>query len=262
MWPTRAPTPRDIEHIVEMQIRRWQQQRQTQEQAQDEEKREVWPLITVSREFGSLGSAVAEQVASALCFSFWDREIVQLVARQSGAEEVLVASLDERTRSSIEEFVGELLLGIEGTVAEYVRHVVRIVQTLERHGSAVIVGRGAQFVASPDRILRVRVICPRELRVARIAELLHISMRDAHDHVCQMDRERSSFVRDHFHRNVADPCYYDLVINTARTPVSAAADMILAAYRGRYPKPLLEPAARGARDRPRGRADVVDTGRP
>jgi cytidylate kinase len=247
MPPMRSMPPRrDVQRIVEDQVGRWKVQRRKRlrDSRQDREApAECWPVVTVSREHGSLGSAVAEEAARLLGFSFWDQELVHHIARKSGAEAALVASLDERTRGAIEDFVSKLLVGVESSIAEYVRHVGRVVRTLERHGSAVVVGRGAQFILDPCFVFRVRVVCPEDVRVARIAYLHGLSRKEAERRVREVMRERRNFIRRHYDRDIAEPKHYDLVVNTGHLTVESAATIVADAYRAKFP--TAEPADAG-----------------
>jgi len=238
--PTKMPNRRDVQRIVEEQVGRWAVQRQKRMRGEAPTSVATdapWPLITVSREHGSLGSAVAEEVAKLLKYSFWDQELVHLIAKQSGAEEALVASVDEKTRGAIEEFVSRLLVGLETSVADYVGSVGRVVRTLEKHGSAVVVGRGANFVLDPRLVFRVRVVCPEDIRIDRIAELHGLNRKDAERHVREVGRQRRNFIRQHYDRDIADPNCYDLVINTGHISIQSAADIVVDAYRVKFPEP-------------------------
>ena len=131
------PSPRDTQKIVEEQARRWQLDAKAF-RSLAERPPEPWPLITVSREFGSLGAAMGRLVADQLGFSFWDQEIVHAIVEHTGAQEVLLASLDERSRNRIEDVIGENLGGAVGSAVEYVRQVTRVVRIIERHGIDVM----------------------------------------------------------------------------------------------------------------------------
>lgn len=225
------PAPRDAQKLVDGQIRKWEQ---------DEKKRaggeapEAWPLITVSREFGALGTVTGERAAQKLGFSFWDQEIVHAVAEQTGTQETLLASLDEQTRTRIEDFIGESVFGAETTAAKYVRQVIRVVRILERHGGAVVIGRGAQFILAPDAALRVRVVRPYEQRVAAYAEREGLSEREAEHKLVRVERERQTFIRRHYDREVGDPIHYDIMLNTENILPEQAADVLVAAYRSKF----------------------------
>ena len=227
----KEPAPRDVQRLVDDQVRRWVQ---GEKKRTGEHAPEPWPLITVSREFGALGTATAEETAKRLGFSFWDQEIVHTIAEQTGIQEVLLASLDEQTRTRIEEFIGESVFGSETTAAKYVRQLIRVVRTLERHGGAVVVGRGVQFILGPEAALRVRVVCPYGQRIAGYAEREGLSEREAERMLVRVERERQTFIRRHYDREVGNPTHYDIMVNTEGLPPDRAADLLVAAYRSKF----------------------------
>lgn len=107
--------------------------------------------------------------------------------------------------------------------------------TIARHGRAVIVGRGAQFILRPERTLRVRAFAPPEVRIARIAERDRISRDEARAVVLRHDAERNAFCRQHFNADPSDPHHYDLLLNTGTLSVETCADGVVGAFRARFP---------------------------
>jgi len=228
------PSPRTTEKLVEEQVRRWQLEREASRSHGEAKPPAPWPVITLSREFGALGAATGRIVADRLGFSFWDQEIVHAIVEHTGAQQSLLASLDERTRSQIEDIFNENLVGAEGTAVEYVRQVARVVRTIERHGGAVIIGRGAYFILAPETTLRVRVVCSEALRIARFAERQGLDKREAERQVRRVERERHLFNKRHYGRDVTDPLHYDVVLNTGWITPEAAADVVVAAYSAKF----------------------------
>ncbi|MBW1879014.1 MAG: cytidylate kinase-like family protein [Deltaproteobacteria bacterium] len=221
---------RGVRALVEEQVGRWT----TDKQGSRVGMQGPWPLIAISRQFGALGAAVGTKVAERMGFSFWDREIVTAIAKETGAREALLDSLDERSRNSIEEVLASMLMGEMTTMAEYVRQVVRIVGAVDKHGAGVIVGRGAQYILEEDRALRVRAVGPVDPRIEAYAKRQGLSHREAERKVVSMERDRQKFIRQHFNRDVTDPSDYDLAINTSTLSVDAAASVVIAAYRGKF----------------------------
>jgi cytidylate kinase len=228
----KGPAPRDAQKLVDDQVLRWEQ---GQKKRAGGEESEPLPLLTVSREFGALGTATGERVAQKLGFSFWDQEIVHAIAEQTGIQETLLASLDEQSRTRIEDFIAESVFGAGTTAAKYVRQVIRVVRTIERHGGAVVIGRGAQFILAPEAALRVRVVCPCEQRVAGYAKREGLSEREAERKLARVERERQTFIQRHYDRNVGDPVHYDVMVNTESLLPDQAADVLVAAYRSKFP---------------------------
>lgn len=61
----------------------------------------------------------------------------------------------------------------------FVRHLVQTVLRLGVHGNCVIIGRGAAQVLPPGSTLRVRLVAPRNQRIATVSRRQGISLDDA-----------------------------------------------------------------------------------
>jgi cytidylate kinase len=75
--------------------------------------------------------------------------------------------------------------------------------------------------------LRVRLVGPREERIHRVRDRLGVSRAEAARWVERTDHDRARFVRDHFHKDPADPAGYDLVLNSSRFSAVECAELIL-----------------------------------
>jgi len=112
---------------------------------------------------------------------------------------------------------------------ECLRFVQQIVQHLWRRGEVVIVGRGAQqILAELDDVLHVRLIASEETRCERLMQIHQCDYREALSFVRQSDRRRSRYLHRFYHVDWDDPNLYHLVINTEKTGVNLAAEMIAA----------------------------------
>ena len=225
---TMQRSPRNIDTIIAEQIHRWEIERKAR--AKEQEPVEPWPLVTISREFGSQGAAVGERVAKRLGFRFWDQELVHAVSTRTGAKQNLVDALDERHRGKLDDFVTHLVVGVEATAAEYVSQVGRVIHTLHQHGAAVVVGRGSQFILPAADTLRVRVVCPRPIRIEGYAARQAIATRDADRKLREVDRERVAYYQRHFKQDVTDATHYDIVVNTGYLALDDCVELVVTAY--------------------------------
>lgn len=193
------------------------------------------PVITISRQAGTQGTELGRRVGEALGFRLWDQELVQQLAEQSGAPEILLRAVDEHARNAIEDLLAGVLMGDKSTEKEFLARLMRLLHALAHHGAAVIVGRGAQFVLSPEDALRVRLVGPADVRLRNLAAERNLSEQAARHELERIDRERLHFVRHHYHREAADPCAYDLVVNVASMTPTAIVEIIAGAYRAKFP---------------------------
>lgn len=224
------PATKHAQAMVEEQVRKWMM---AKDASVGEGPQVHWPIITVSREFGTLGATIAQKAGERLGFSFWDQAILDVIARETGVQQKLLETLDEHVRSRIDDFISEQVAGAQ-SVATYVGHVVRVVQSFAEHGGAVVVGRGSQFIVRPETALRVRVVCPRENRIKGFAERQGLSADKAAREVDRQERERQEFHRRYYQREVNDPTAYDLVLNTESFQLAGSVDLLVAAYRSKF----------------------------
>ena len=201
---------------------------------QGQEERQAAPTaftIALSREAGTPGTSVARAVGARLDWPVYDQDLLQRIAEEMGLRTSLLASVDEKGVSWLEECMEAFSSVPAVTESAYVRRLIETVLSLAAHGQCVIVGRGAAHILPPATTLRVRLVGTREDRVAATSRRLKISLAEAARWVETTDKQRSRFVRDHFYKDPADPDQYDLVLNASRFTVEQCAELTVAALR-------------------------------
>jgi len=219
---------RDVDRMIERQVHQWQAARRAEE-------RRRRPSVAISRQPGSGGGALGRRLAERLGYGFFDREIVEAIARETGATQELVASLDERLRTAVERYVVDTFRRRPVTESVYLRALATVVATLSEGGGAVLLGRGAGFLVPPERSLRVLLVAPASVRVERVARLRGLSREAAAEAVAKADAERTEFIRHHFGVDQLDATLHDLALNTARLPEPLLDDIVLRALHALFP---------------------------
>ena len=187
--------------------------------------------VALEREAGTPGASVAHEVAGLLGWDVYDHELLERMARDMGLRVSLLESLDERRQHWLRLWMETWSQGPLLSESWYTRELVETVLRLGAKGRCIIVGRGAAQILPADSTLRVRLVAPREERIAMMARRLNLGHDEAARQVANTDRERLGFVQDHFHKNAGDPALYDLVLNAARWSVAECAAMVVAAVR-------------------------------
>jgi len=222
-----------IDHFVDRQILLWQEERRIRER-KGVEGNVQRPTICISRQYGARGAAMGRMVAERLGFGFYSDELLHQIAEAAHVRTQVVESLDERVRDGIADWVAGLIRRGVFAPSDYLRNLSQVVLTLARHGKGVIVGRGAHFLLDRATTLRVRVIAPLEVRVARIVTRDGLSEADARAKVLRIDGERVAFNRQHYNADIGDPDNYDLVVNAGTLGVEGAAAQTAEAFRLRF----------------------------
>jgi len=102
------------------------------------------------------------------------------------------------------------------TEDKYLKTTQEILRKLASQ-SGVFLGRGSQVIFKDRQdALHIRLVAPLELRIQRIAKLLNISIKEATKNVLEVDKSRTSYLRDFYSVDVNDAKFYHLAINTGR----------------------------------------------
>jgi hypothetical protein len=213
---------RTIEAIVEEQAHRWQLRR---EERHAEPRR---PVVTMSREHGAGGDAIASCLAGMLGLDLFDREIIQRIAENTHLSERVVASL-EKDQEVLTDWLASISSRTYLSPVEYRYHLSRVVGAVAHHGGAIIIGRGAHLILGQGEALRVLVVAPLEARVRAVMESERLNEREARRRIVSVEADRKAFLMKHFHADFADPTTFDLVVNTSVLGVEGACAVIRAA---------------------------------
>jgi len=198
---------RSLEALVEEQARRWQLSRR-------ERKGELRrPVITVARQHGARGTELAERLAEELALDLFDRELIHRIAESSHLSEQVVASLDEKSRELLTDWLAAVVARDYLSPAEYRYHLTRVIGAIAHQGGAVIIGRGAHLVLGPGQALRLLVVGPLEARVRQLMDQYSLSEREARRRIQEVEADRRAFLLKYFHAEFATPAEFDLVVN-------------------------------------------------
>lgn len=231
------PRSRGLSEAAERQMRIWAlglETRQRHEQLSKAPKDLIHPYIAISRECGVDAGESARQFAKKLGWKVFDRELLDYMTEHYNWSNVALDYVDEKTASWFHETFAKFLDQSVVTQAEYVSRLSKIILLAAQHESNVFVGRGAQFILPRDRGLNVRIVAPKKQRIARVMELHNCNHHEAEKFIDEKDTGRAAFVQRYFHRDIADPHLYDLVINLEYTSRDAALDLILGDYLMRF----------------------------
>jgi cytidylate kinase len=201
------------------------------------------PCIALSRLPGAGGQALGRLLAEKLDYGFFGREVVEKVAEDLGLDHWVVRDLDETARSGIQRFLMDVISARPLSQELLLRKVTLAIATIGRRGGAVLVGRGAPFILTPETALRVLVVAPHEVRIERYAEKRGISSGDAERDMAFAEQQRAAFAERHFHVQQNDPLLYDIVLNTGTIQLEDAADLLIEALRRRFPDARIRPSA-------------------
>lgn len=180
------------------------------------------PVITISRQLGTNGNAVAAAVAEKLRAPLLGRDLINQAARRAGVPELALAALDDLG-------LLEMRPSREARQA-YRESLAKLAQEIANTGNAVIVGRNAQMILRdrPD-VFHVHIIAPEPMRLQRVMVTYRCSEEAARARIAAADAVRSRLFRAIHGTKRDDILCCDIVLNMAKFTVEDAADIIVQA---------------------------------
>jgi cytidylate kinase len=206
------------------------------------------PGVTISAGYGAGGSVVAPRVARSLDLPLLDRAISSRVAAQLQVS-VQEAESGAVRRSLPDRFFGALVPLAAGVLAagtessprdldaspdeaDLFRGQAEAVMRTALSSGAVILGRaGAAAFRGEPGVLRVRLFGPAEARITQATRIEEIDEPTARQRLPEVDSARAQYVRRLYRADIDDPDLFHLHLDSTVLPLSACADMIVAAYR-------------------------------
>lgn len=197
-------------------------------------------VITIGREFGSGGREVARKVAERLNIKMYDKELIAMMAKNSGMSEDVLHEVDETAVNSFlyalssGAFAGAPIVGGTATLPITDKAFIscsQIIREIAENESCVIVGRCAESILKDrENLLTVFIHADMEQRITRICEHENISRDAAASVIKRADKKRASYHNYYSDTRWGARTAYDLCINS-RIGTDAVADMIVKAAR-------------------------------
>ena len=180
-------------------------------------------IITISREFGSGGRSVGHMVAERLGVPFYDKELVDQIALESGFAPKFVEENGEHSPGSSLFSYAFAPQGVPGVMnglstADFLWNIqCSVILQLAEKGPCVIVGRNADYILKEyDHCLRVFVHADRSWRLLRIRKSMPDTPWDElQSDMDTADRARRAYCEKMTGRAYGDCRNYDLTLCTS-----------------------------------------------
>ncbi len=181
-------------------------------------------VISISRLCGCGGSAIAKKLANRFGLPLYDRNLLEIISRESGISEDEIASADEKLLDVVKEVKAES----EGAADELFEYQARILRKLAEDSSYVVLGRCADYVLKDHpNLVRIFITADRRHCIAREADRNGITKKEATALVDKVNSERVAY---YSHYSGSDswshPENYDLCINSADFTYDECVDII------------------------------------
>lgn len=187
-------------------------------------------VITISRTYGSEGSALAKKLAERLGYSFADESLIKKVSRNKEAAAQLIVNLEDETSPDFLDSILELM----NSRSYFKMSITAGLYELALRKDMVIVGGGGHLILSDyPAMLSVQIYKNLKDRARHISEEKNIPYDAAVNLIEKRDNEKKRFVSHYFDQELFDPVAFHLTLNTSLLSLEDALD-IIGNYSERY----------------------------
>ena len=196
-------------------------------------------VINIGRQLGSGGKPVGEIIARRLGIKLYDKELINLAARESGLCPDIFEKADEKGRKGVfATLVGYLrapFAGYEGGNANNIlaneslfRIQSDVIREIASRESAIFVGRCADYILRDNpRCVNGFITADEADRCSRLCAREGWTPEEARSMMERTDSKRASYYNYYSSRTWGQAATYDLCVNSSVLGDEGTADLIL-----------------------------------
>ncbi|HIU58131.1 MAG TPA: cytidylate kinase-like family protein [Candidatus Ornithomonoglobus merdipullorum] len=189
-------------------------------------------VITVTRQFGSLGRKIARAVADNLGYEYYDRDIIELAVKEMRGDIEKLSAFDGQLASPFDKMMYPLGKGNANMKNALFEMEKSIMVDLALTRNCVIVGRCSDYVLRkyniPDaNMLNVFIYSPIEKRLENCKYELNIeNPGEAYTYLMKVDKARADFYKHYTKHKFTGNTYRHLMIDSSMADFNKVASVI------------------------------------
>lgn len=203
-------------------------------------------VITIARQYGSGGRTIGEMLAEKLGIHFYDKELMKLASEESGINERLFNTADEKVKQSVFSKMFKTEKAYKGDVIspksdEFVsddnlfNYQAKVVKELAERENCVIVGRCADYVLKDcDHVLSVFIHGPKDFCMQEAAKKINLTGKELERFIAKTDKERADYYKYYTGREWTDARNYDLCLDSSKLGFERCVEEIIAYMNVRF----------------------------
>jgi cytidylate kinase len=197
-------------------------------------------VVTIARQFGSLGRPIAMKMSKELGIEFYDRDIVEEAAKKLNLPVSKINEIEESAKHRVKTNNFRRMMYPLGTQTDELQNKLfeaqqNIIKFLAERESCIIVGRCSDFIlADEPNVMRIYIYAPYEVRVKNCVEELGLEESEAKKMIKAVDE-----ARDHYHMNYAgflpnDIRFKEIMIDSSMLGTDGTAEFLVGAVKKRF----------------------------
>ncbi len=182
-------------------------------------------VITLGRQLGSNGRLIGQALAERLGYSFYDKNLISRVAKESGLSESIFEEMNEKPTASL---LYSLVMGVQSSKGLYYHYndmlngdnlfrlQANVIKSIADEGPCVIVGRCADYILRDNpNIIKLFLYADTESRVNTLMHRDNMSEKEARTAIAKADKRRANYYNFYTNSSWGDVNNYHLCMDTS-----------------------------------------------
>lgn len=183
-------------------------------------------IISIGREFGSGGHAIAEALAKRFNLPLYDNNLLNEIAGEKQLQLKELEKYDEIPRNRL---FSRTVCGFSNSPEENIANMQfnYLRKKASEGNSYVVVGRCAETILKDQKgLISIFVLGDMDKKIERVTKIYNLSMEEAERKICRHDKKRKAYHNYYCKVKWGDSRNYDLSINSSRMGIEATIDFL------------------------------------
>lgn len=192
-------------------------------------------VITIARQFGSLGRPIAHRMSELLGIEYYDRDIVDATAKRLNQSVSTISNQEESAKGAFGKMKFPLGTGTNNIQDEIFKTQSKIINEISEKESCIIVGRCSDYVLQNRKnSIHIFIYAPIEERLRNCVDVLHMTQEDAKKTIKEVDKARESYHMHYAKFSPSDYRYKDIMINSSLLGIEGTAQHLVNIIKEKY----------------------------
>lgn len=184
-------------------------------------------VITISRQFGSMGRSIAQKLSDILGIVFLDRDLVEMTSKRMGLPVSMISNEEEAVKAGFFGRMYPLGVGVPNLKDEIFEVQSNIIKDYVKKESCIIVGRCAEYVLRDEpNLLNVYIYAPYNERLKNCINYLGMDEKDAKRIIKEVDTARENYHKMYVPKYSSPFDNRDICINSSKYGINGTAEII------------------------------------
>lgn len=194
-------------------------------------------VVTISRQFASMGRTIAQSMAEQLGVEFYDRDIVEATARRMQKPISMISNAEENVKSGFFLRNRPFNMGIYSITDEIFEVQRNIIRDAAAKESCIIVGRCAESVLRDYKNhISIYIYAPYEARLKNCIEDLHMDEKTARKMIKEVDAARSNYQKKYYPEAKSVFDHRDIMIDSSRFGIERTSEILSEIVKSQWSK--------------------------